>query len=187
MISVPETCGLALLKYRKPCFHIRLGLTGLTDPGTPSETKPAYFGHLPMSACCDSVLRALACETAPGGFHPPPSLPLSLLFPKRPSGSVCGNSLCCSLFRRAAGFVAARLGQTSLLTQRPQACGQAENESVEQHSPRSPPPAHLVLTLRAFFVESTVSLFGAHAPCGAVKYLLVSFHSDSLLCFAFPV
>lgn len=62
LISVLETCGLALLKYRKPCFHIRLGLTVLTDPGTLSEkqSRPVYFGHFPMSACCGSILRALS-------------------------------------------------------------------------------------------------------------------------------
>lgn len=34
LISVLETSGLALLKYRKPRFHIRLGLTFLTDTGS---------------------------------------------------------------------------------------------------------------------------------------------------------
>lgn len=33
LISVLETSGLALLKYRKPRFHIRLGLMFLTDTG----------------------------------------------------------------------------------------------------------------------------------------------------------
>lgn len=40
LISVLETSGLALLKNRKPCLHVRLGLMFLTNAG---ETKLTFL------------------------------------------------------------------------------------------------------------------------------------------------
>lgn len=94
-----------------------------------------------------------------------------------------GHSVCSSFFCHALVFVAARFTQASLLL--PQVFSQVENQTVKPSALHHLPTSsfhHGFYWWRA----SCPSVCLLNTPhVGAVRYL-VSFHSDSFLCFMFP-